>query len=111
MLPSFCTVQVTRYRAPLVDSRGSKVRDWEHATTAAIPGCEIQRTVDNSDINGRENTRDNYTLWAPPGSDVKFMDRISDGATTYQVVETPYNGRSPTGAVSHLVATLEVLDG
>lgn len=98
-------------RAALADSRGTKVRDWANATSATIKGCNIQRTVDNADINGRENSRDNYTLYAPPGSDVMFMDKVSDGTLTYMVVETPYNWTSPTGAVSHLVATLEVLDG
>ncbi|MBR2790100.1 MAG: hypothetical protein IKD70_05720 [Eggerthellaceae bacterium] len=111
MLPSFCVTQVTRYRAPLVDSRGTKVRDWAHKTSMTIDGCNIQRTVDNADINGRENTRDNYTLFAPPGADVAFMDRIDDGNLTYSVVESPYDWVSPSGSVSHLVATLEVLDG
>ncbi len=111
MLPSFCNTTITRYRAPLVNSRGTQVRDWEHATYIQITGCSIQRTSETGDLNDRENSQDIYTLYAPYGSDIQQADRVTDGTRTYTVTETPFDWESPTGAVSHLVATLEVWRG
>lgn len=111
MLPSFCRTEVTRLRAPLSDSRGTKVRNWASAVSKTIKGCSIQRVTETGNLTDRENARDVYTLFAPPGSDIQQADHISDGTTTYTVTETPYNWESPTGAVSHLVATLEVYRG
>lgn len=111
MLPSFCRTEITRLRAPLVDSRGTKVRDWTNAVSKTIQGCSIQRTSETGDLNDRENSQDVYTLYAPFGSDIQQADRVTDGTRTYTVTETPFDWESPTGAVSHLVATLEVWRG
>ena len=37
-LPSFCRETVTVLRAPLVDQRGTKVRDWSQATEHFVTG-------------------------------------------------------------------------
>ena len=41
-LPSFCRETVTVLRAPLVDQRGTKVRDWSAAESHRVPGCSVQ---------------------------------------------------------------------
>lgn len=111
MLPSFCTTEVTRLRASMVSTRGTYERDWTNPDTLKIKGCSIQLQSRDGDLSDRTNSVTGYILYAPVGADVKLADRISDGANIYTVNEEPYTWESPTGAVSHLIAHLEVYRG
>lgn len=111
MLPSFCNDTVTVMRAPLVESRGSSVRDWSNAKGHEIGGCSVQVSSATGDIQGREHASVSCLLLAPPGSDIAIGDRIIFDGKTWNVVGEPYAQRSATGRISHLVATMERRDG
>ena len=114
MLPGFCTDSVTRKRAPLVDSRGTKnVRDWtaNTVTSKTISGCSVQPASVSGDLDGREQSTENLTLYAPPDADIVKGDHIEWGGLTYTIDGQPYVWNSPTGAVSHMVVPLSHWEG
>lgn len=112
MLPSWCQDVVTVLRAPLVDSRGTKVRDWAHATSATVTGCSLQPASTSTDFGEVRQAADaDATLYLPPDADVLQDDRIVFGGVTYAVDGIPYEWRSPTGRVTHRQARLKRWSG
>lgn len=106
-LPSFCRETVTVLRAPLVDQRGTKVRDWSQAVEHYVTGCSVQfaSTMTNRG-EPREAVSDTATLFAPPGADIKAGDRLSTSMGEFAVEGHPMPRVSPTGAVSHVECSL-----
>ena len=112
MLPSWCQDQVTVLRAPLVDSRGTKVRDWAQATSATVTGCSLQPASTSTDFGEVRQAADfDATLYLPPDADVLQDDRIVFGGVTYAVDGMPSEWRSPTGRVTHRQARLKTWSG
>lgn len=111
-LPSFCREAVTVLRAPLVDQRGTKVRDWSQAKSHYVNGCSVQfaSTMSNRS-EPREAVSDTATLFAPPGADVKAGDRLSTSMGEFVVEGHPMPRVSPTGAVSHVECSLAWWEG
>lgn len=108
MLPSFCRETVTVIRAALKDSRGTKVLDWQNATRTPLDGCSVQPGDTSRDFDGRTvQVSEDWTLYAPPGSDVKAGDRIEWEGTTFEIDGVPMPWKSPTGRVSHMWAKLK----
>lgn len=112
MLPSFCRDTVTVKRAALVDSRGTKQLDWSDPTTKTIAGCSVQPNTSTRDFDGRliQITED-WTLYAPPGSDIQSGDRIEWNGLTFEINGAPMPWQSPTGRVSHIWARLSEWSG
>ena len=107
MLPSFASETIVVRRAPLVDVRGTKVRDWANATEHEIAGVSVQPASTSREFGGRTtNVADGWTLYGPPGADIEAGDRIVYGGTTYEIDGAPYEWKSPTGRVSHVQAKL-----
>lgn len=107
MLHSWCNEAVTVKRAPLVERRGSTVRDWDNASSHCVSGCSVQPASTASNKDGRaEQVTDRYELLAPPCSDVEAGDRIVFGGRVFEIDGAPYEWKSPTGRVAHLHAHL-----
>ena len=107
MLPSFCRDAVTVWRAPLVPERGTKVRDWSQAVAHAVAGCSLQPGGTDGTFGEQRNGAEvQATLFAPPGADIEFSDRVEFGGKQYALVGEPLEWRSPTGRVTHLVCSL-----
>lgn len=107
MLPSFCRKAVTVERAPLVDSRGTLVRDWSAAVPHEIAGCSVQPATGGTawaDI--RQGVTVRAVLYAPPGSDIQVGDRIVYEGRRYSIEGAPLPWESPTGRVSHIECAL-----
>ena len=111
MLPSFANRTVTVTRAPLIDSRGSKIRDWTNAESFEVSGCSFQPVSMSLNIEERENVRADAVLYAPLDADIKAADRITYFGNVYSVMGNPMIWESPTGAVSHLQIDLEAWNG
>ena len=112
MLPSWCNDSVMVLRAPLVDSRGTKVRDWSQAASHVIGGCSFQPAGTSTDFTDvRQAVTFDATLYAPPGSDIEQDDRIVFEGVTYAMDGAPSPWKSPTGRVSHVQARLKVWSG
>ena len=108
MLPSFCRDSVTVKRAALVDSRGSKVLDWSNPTEIHLSRCSVQPSTSARDFDGRTiQVTEDWTLYAPPGSDIQAGDRIEWNGVTFEIDGAPMPWQSPTGRVSHVWARLK----
>lgn len=107
MLPSFAKQTVTVWRAPLVEERGVKVRDWAAAEPHAVAGCSVQ-PGDTSATWGepRNGATIRATLYAPPGADIERTDRVEFAGVRYAVDGAPVEWQSPTGRASHMVCKL-----
>lgn len=107
MLPSFCKDSVTVKRAQETDKRGTKVLDWSNPTSSTLTGCSVQPNSSTRDFDGREiQVTEDWTLYAPPGSDIKAGDRIEWNSLTFEINGAPMPWTSPTGRVSHIWARL-----
>lgn len=112
MLPSFCNDTVTRIRPQVVDKRGTKVFDWTNPDEAEITGCNVQPSTNSREMNGRTlQVIEGWTLYAPPGSDIKAGDRIAWENLTFEIDGAPMPWKSPTGRVSHVYANLREWSG
>lgn len=111
MLPSFANRTVTVSRAPLIQSRGTSIRDWTAAETFEVSGCSFQPVSMSLDMSERENVRADAVLYAPLDAGIKAADRVSYFGNTYSVMGNPMIWESPTGAVSHLQIELEAWNG
>lgn len=86
MLPSFCKDTITRIRPGAKTERGSTIPDWENAKTLEIKGCSMQPASTSLSTDGRVlGIRDEYTLFTPPGADIKAGDRIAFDGKTYEI--------------------------
>lgn len=107
MLPSFCTDEVTVYRAPLVDSRGTQVRDWAQEESHTVSGCSFQfATSSTTWSDTRQTATIRARLFVPYGSDIQQDDCIGFYGNRYAIDGAPMPRRSPTGAVTHTVLNL-----
>lgn len=102
MLPSFCRDVVTVVRAPLVEMRGSLVRDWDNATVHQIGGCSFQAVSTSRDMDNRADQVEIVaTLFANPGADIESGDRIEYGKASYELTGEPIPYPGATGALDH----------
>ena len=107
MLPSFCRDTVTRKRAQQVDNRGTITLDWSNPQTLPIAGCSVQPNTSTRDFDGRTiQVTEEWTLYAPFGSDIAAGDRIEWNGITFEINGAPMPWQSPTGRVSHIWARL-----
>lgn len=111
-LPSFCRDAVVVLRAPLVDRRGAKERDWGSSSSHEVAGCSVQIGSTSTDRGDpRESVSSAATLYAPPGADIAAGDRISCASGTFSVEGIPMPRTSPSGAVSHVECQLSRWEG
>ena len=107
MLPIWCNDTVTVWRAPYVEQRGTKVRDWANAEPHEVAGCSVQPAgTSTAWTDPRQALTVQATLFAPLGADIREGDRIEFAGARYSLNGAPLPYRSPTGAASHLFAQL-----
>lgn len=111
MLPSFANKTVTVLRAPLVDSRGTKERDWSNCTSHVVNGCSFQPSAASLGLDIREAVSSDAVLYAPWDADIRAADRIQYRGRTYVAMGDPLPWESPTGALDHSVVNLEAWHG
>ena len=111
-LPSFCREAVKVSRAPLIDQRGTKARDWANAEEHGLAGCSVQFGSTSTDRGEpREAVSSAATLYAPPGADVEAGDRVSCALGEFWIEGRPMPRVSPTGATSHVECPLSRWEG
>lgn len=111
MMPSFCQDSVKILRAPLVDERGTKVRNWTNATEHTIYPCSVQPASTSAYLADRENLHIKMTLYAESNADIKKFDRVVFNDETFEIDGAPYIWKSPSGATSHKICSLISTDG
>lgn len=105
MLPSFARKAVTILRAPYIDSRGTKVRDWKSNDVQQIPvtGCHFQPVSSSTSwTDSSQAVTIDATLWLPFGTDIRADDHVIVNNTEYAVQGAPMLWESPTGAIDHI---------
>jgi hypothetical protein len=103
MLPSFASEAITAVRPSWVEERGKQVPDYDNpAATLVVPGCEVQPGASTEDIAARQNVIIRWTVWAPPGADLRAQDAVDYEGHRYAIDGEPMRWKSPTGALSHL---------
>lgn len=108
MLPSFCTQEIVRERAPFKTERGAQVRDWDgDIDTLTIKGCSVQPASVSRAYRRSENVEKGMLLFAPPNADVQLGDRITYEGKAYEIDGEPYVWISPTNRVSSMQAHLK----
>lgn len=108
MLPSWFRQEVTRVRPAEKTVRGSKVPDWEHATTAPITGCSVQPSATAMTLDGRVlGLSESFTLYMPKDADVQEGDRVIYDDKIFVVSGIPRPWVSATGALDNKQVTLE----
>lgn len=107
MLPTFARESVLIERAPLVDSRGTKVRDWAHAVSHEVGGCNLQPVSSSVTwLDPAQAVTVRARLFVPPGSDIQAGDRVTVRGAQYAIDGEPHAWESPTGAVDHIECAL-----
>ena len=107
MMPSWARDTVTVLRAPLVDERGTKVRDYDNAEPHEISRCSFQHA--NSQVSWNDPQQAVTVLASlglPPGSDIAEGDLIEFEGITYAIDGAPHPWRSPSGRVDHIQCAL-----
>ena len=78
MLPSWANDEVTRIRPGTKESRGSTIPDWSQPNVLKISGCSVQPAQTTLSQDGRVlGLTEGYTVFFPPGSDVKAGDKLA----------------------------------
>lgn len=66
--------------------RGSAIPDWSDPDVKEIGGCSMQPATTTLSQDGRVlGILDEYTLFAPPGADIKAGDRIEYNGQVYAI--------------------------
>lgn len=103
---------ITVVRAPLVqnDRDNTWYRDWENATHTDVPGCSVQPTRLSDKLRYEQDQEREYHMtyirvYAPPGTDIVYTDKIKFDGKFYDVqgAVTPWRR---TGGQEHHVAFL-----
>src|SRR5690625_7278352 len=75
MLPVFAKHTITIIRAgKTTDLYGNEIPDWDNATRSDVSGCSVQPTFGEEDTMHRDAVQSEYTVYAPPGTDVTADD-------------------------------------
>lgn len=113
MLPSWADDMLTVLRAPYIDQRGSRVRDWDNAVPHVVAGCSVQPNSSSSDegLTREDQVTASLVAYMPPGADIQSGDRVEYNGKTYDVDGDVLAWHSPTGALDHGVAYLRTYKG
>jgi hypothetical protein len=112
MLPSFAKETVTIVRPSWVDERGKQIPDYENpAETVTLANCSVQPGATSEVLEGRQNSTIRFSLYAPPGTVIGAQDAVIYDGVRYAVDGAGQSWKSPTGAVSHVVAALVDWEG
>ncbi|MBO4390393.1 MAG: hypothetical protein J5825_06005 [Lachnospiraceae bacterium] len=111
-IPSWCKQEITIIRPGTATSRGSSVYDWSNPTSWVVSNCSVQPASTGLSQDGRVlGINEGYTVYLPPGTDVKAGDRVEFEGETYTILGRPKPWVSATGAVSHIQLSIERWSG
>jgi hypothetical protein len=94
--------------APTTDRYGNAALDWTSPSVAVVSGCRVL-PVTGAEVLDRVTQR--WMLFAPLGTALLATDRVRFGGVTYDVVGEVRRWSSPSGAVAHIEADLERVEG
>ena len=111
-IPSWCQQVITILRPGTTTSRGSSVYDWSSPSSWVVSNCSVQPASTGLSQDGRVlGISEGYTVYLPPGTDVRAGDRIEFEGDTYTILGEPKLWVSATGRVSHIQLSIERWSG
>lgn len=111
-IPSWCDQEVTILRPGTTISRGSTVYDWSSPQSWVVGNCSVQPASTGLSQDGRVlGISEGFTVYLPPGTDVKAGDRVVFEDETYTIIGKPKPWKSATGRVSHIQLSIERWSG
>lgn len=112
-LPNYAQDTINVVRAGLKTVRGAEVQDWANPTRHRVGGCSVQpRATTGDEVADRAaHATESCTVYLPLEADLKRGDRVEWDGDTWDVDGRVQTWRSPTGRVSHKVATIVVHEG
>ena len=112
MLPVFAKHTIIIIRPTWVAGRyGNEIPDWENVTRTSVSGCSVQPTFGEEDTSHRDSVQSEYTVYAPPGTDVTAYDRIEWNGTVHEVNGRPSVWSVGMGLVDHVAIHINVWEG
>lgn len=94
---------ITVLRAPIIaDDHGNDKRDWAHASSTIIDGCDAQPQGSQETLVNEDQTLIAYLVLAPPGSDVRSTDRVELNGRTFEVYGVPGVWTSRSGRLDYV---------
>lgn len=69
---------------------GDDLPDWDDTTTDEVRGRLVQRTATESRTAGRDEARDDWSLYLPADVTVTRRCRVECAGRTYEVTGEPY---------------------
>ena len=105
--------QVTFLRPTVVvDSHNDSHADWDAAARTTVDEVAIEPRPTGEFNEARNAVTSGFTLYLPPGVDVKPADRVEVRGKTYEVVGVPAAWHSPfTGWDPGVVVQTELVEG
>lgn len=107
----FGTVTVVRRRRALVDDGHGNEVALGDPEDVPIDGCSVLPGASNEDLQGRDAALIQWTVYAPPGADVKASDEIIYAGVSYAVDGEPQRFSNPFGFLDHDVLLLKRWEG
>lgn len=111
MLPSWARDTITVIRPKWVTERGKRIPDYERGERIQVDGCSVQPAGTEETLAGRQASTVRLTVYAPPGTLIGPHDAVEVDAIRYRAAGAGQAWRSPTGAVSHVIASLVDWEG
>lgn len=107
---------VTRVRGAAVDdpySGEDSSYDWDAADELDIPGCGVAAGLTTDpNMDARDMVVSDFTIYAPPATEVFPSDRVIVRGLVCEVVGRPFEWRSPyTGWTPGVVVQANVVEG
>lgn len=109
---------VTRLRAPLVtDPRDNSLyRDWDAAEELVINNCMVEpfplsEKLNFEDERSREFSQSAVRVYAPPGTDLVYTDRLIFKDEEYSILGHPGKWFEFDGKEHHVAAIAQIRQG
>ncbi len=100
----------------VVDSvDNSSYEDWDNATQTLVSGANFQPFLIN--MADREFNKDRrfsesfYRVYAPPGTDVRYTDKILFNGKMHEISGEPNNWRKFSGDLHHVAFLVRLRQG
>lgn len=101
------TVEVLAATAT-TDRYGNETLDWDDPEVTPVEGCRVV-PAPGGEVLDRLTRR--WLLFAPPDTALVSANRVRWSGTTYDVTGEVRRWPSPTGALAHIEADLERVEG
>src|SRR5690625_3989865 len=112
MLSVFAEHAITIIRAGETTGRyGDEIPDWGDVDRSDVSGLSVQRVFGDGDTMLRDAGQSEYTVYAPPGTDVTAYDRIEWNGTVHEVNGRPSVWNVGMGLVDHVAIHINVWEG